>query len=192
MAVPTVDGTREERWEIDIRWLRVSDAPVKISARRPCWHTLIYFGGLAGVCRATLSLVGSPNLTVLFLVYGACMMLAPVLGKLLPSRGERIARICSGNLSLAGLVLSNVAPALGRPAQHAVSSSVSLLVPLAAGGLVLMITCVGAVMFRYFPSRTPEHPTWPSRPSQRAGAPAGSAKADQRRGRHDDLPSEGS
>src|SRR5688572_27717799 len=95
------NATATVRWAVDLP-VQVAGTRVRVSGNHPSWLSMIYFGGVAGITRAALGLSESSNLIIIVTAYALCVLLAPILGRAIGTKGERISRICSGNLGLIG------------------------------------------------------------------------------------------
>ncbi|GAA1613303.1 hypothetical protein GCM10009733_006750 [Nonomuraea maheshkhaliensis] len=151
----TTENTSVEGWAVDIPFLRAGRdrSPVRITGNSPTFHSLIYFGGLAGPTRIAMAHFGPTDPKTIFCAYLACVIGALLMARLIRTKAERTARMISSALGLAGFAMSTTVPTSATPIVGSASTAV-WLIPLAATAFMVLLNGVGEVMCRIWPDST--------------------------------------
>lgn len=110
-----------------------------LGARRPTWHSMIFFVGLAGVTRTLLAArEPAPAVAVHYAAYALCVGLAVLIAAVMRrTQSDLTPRVHSGSLGVTALLL---AVFHGDLPPHA---------PVAATALIFGATCAGELAYRF-------------------------------------------
>jgi hypothetical protein len=137
--------TQEESFSLEIPFLtHPNGGTVALKLRRPSGRTLVMYAGLASITRTALAAFGyTSSVEVTAGIYVLCLLAALFAGGAVKKvKGEQYARMISGSIGAASLILSVLVhgdPTVG---------------PMIATGLALGLTASGEVLFKRLNGQT--------------------------------------